>query len=164
MAIMTATATRSAAASTMKPKSPRILQSRASANAHSTPTAGKAATAAAIGAEVPATVGSDCISDTWLNQMLRTMGSIMAKGPARHAGSRARNTAVAAKPQPNTPAARAGQPAGASLAAASASPSVATTIAAAELMAIASQAVPLQCVGPTLMTNATATLAAALKP
>jgi hypothetical protein len=164
MAIMTATATRRAAAATTKPKSPRILRSRASARTHSTPTAGKEATAAAIGAELPATVGSDCISDTWVNQMLRTIGSIMAKGPARHAGSSARNTAVAARPQQKTPPARAGQPAGASIAAASVSPRVATTTAAAELIAIASQAVPPQCVGPTLMTNATATLAAALKP
>ncbi len=42
-----------------------------------------------------------------------------------------------------------------------ASPRVATITAAAELTAIASQAVRPQCAGPTLTTNATATLAAA---
>src|SRR6202163_2226281 len=161
MAIITATATIRAIAATAKPKSRRVPGFCAKATMQRTQTAGKAATAAAIGADVPATVQSGCISETWANHSTRTIGSIMAKGPPRHCGSSVNNTAAAATPDASTPAARAGQAPPASIAADTASPRVATIAAAAELIAIASQDVLPQWAGPTLTANATATLAAA---
>ena len=53
------------------------------------------------------------------NQMVRTIGSIMAKGPARHCGSIAMNSAAAAAAQASAPPARTGHGAPASVAAAS---------------------------------------------
>src|SRR5580700_3250768 len=109
MASITPHATVSATAATRKPKSRRVAGFRANASVHNTATAGNAATAAPIGGDLLVTIHSDCISETWLNQISRTLGSIMAKGPARHCGSIATNTTTATSPDTATPAARTGQ-------------------------------------------------------
>ena len=88
----------------------------------------------------------------------------MAKGPERHFGSIARNTAAATALDIKTLAARTCQDDATTATAEIASPSVAAITAATELIAMASQAVLPQRAGPMLTPNAIATLAAAHRP
>src|ERR1700722_7787208 len=161
---MTAVAITSAAAATRKPKSRRVAGSRAIRARARRPTAGKAAIAAPAGGDLSATAHSDCISETLLNHRARTVGSIIAKGPARQRGSTATKAAAATAPAAATPAARTGQPAELRSRPARARPSVAAINPTTELIAMASHAVRPQCAGPRLAKNATATLPAAQTP
>jgi hypothetical protein len=108
------------------------------------PTAGNAASATPLNGMTRSMFASDCISDIRLSHSVRTVGSVMAKGPPMQRGSRLRPAAAASAATARRAAARRHGGCGTASKLIAASPSDAATTAAVELMASSSQTLTVQ--------------------